>query len=133
VSNKSLSKLTRNELLDLLYEQEKRVEDLEKRNKQLEAQLEDRRIKISKVGSIADASLALTNVFAEAQKAVDLYLANVQGIVKEKKTSQYEFPNNEKNAYQPRRGVGSKKPEKTKEEIKAAYVSRHGRKGGAGK
>ena len=69
MSNKSLSKLTRNELLDLLYEQEKRVEDLEKRNKQLETQLEDRRIKISKVGSIADASLALTNVFAEAQKA----------------------------------------------------------------
>ncbi len=133
MSNKSLSKLTRNELLDLLYEQEKRVEDLEKRNKQLEAQLEDRRIKISKVGSIADASLALTNVFAEAQKAVDLYLANVQTIVKENKMNEHTFPDQEKNAYQPRRGAGSKKPEKTKEEIKAAYVSRHGRRGGAGK
>ncbi|MBR0420869.1 MAG: hypothetical protein IJI66_17030 [Erysipelotrichaceae bacterium] len=92
MSNKSLSKLSRSELLDLLYEQEKRLEDLENRNKQLEAELADRKIKISKVGSIAEASLALSNVFAEAQKAVDRYLENVQGIVREKQTDKYVFP-----------------------------------------
>lgn len=92
MSNKSLSKLTRSELLDLLYEQEKRVEELEKRNKQLQAEVEDRKIKLSKVGSIADASMALSNVFAEAQKAVDLYLENVQGIVREKKVNEHVFP-----------------------------------------
>ena len=92
MSNKSLSKLSRSELLDLLYEQEKRLENLENRNKQLEAELADRKIKISKVGSIAEASLALSNVFAEAQKAVDRYLENVQGIVREKKTDKYVFP-----------------------------------------
>ena len=130
MSNKSLSKLTRNELLDLLYEQEKRVEDLEKRNRQLEAQLENRRIKISKVGSIAEASLALTHIFDEAQKAVEIYIANVQGIVKENKMSQHEFPGDQKNAYQPRRGVGSNK---AKQSVKEAYVSRHGKKGGGNK
>ena len=92
MSNKTLSKLKRDELLNLLYEQEKRIEELESKNKQLQAQLDDRHIRISKVGSIADASLALTNIFKEAQKAADLYLANVQGIVREKQTAKYVFP-----------------------------------------
>lgn len=92
MSNKTLSKLKRDELLNLLYEQEKRIEELESKNKQLQAQLDDRHIRISKVGSIADASLALTNIFKETQKAADLYLANVQGIVREKQTDKYVFP-----------------------------------------
>ena len=66
-NKKTLSKLNRTELLDLLYEQEKRLEDLEKENKELKTQLENRKIAISKVGSIAEASLALTKVFDEAQ------------------------------------------------------------------
>ena len=91
-NKKTLSKLNRTELLDLLYEQEKRLEDLEKENKELKTQLENRKIAISKVGSIAEASLALTKVFDEAQKAVDRYLDNVQGIVREKQTAKYVFP-----------------------------------------
>ena len=64
----------------------------EKENKELKTQLENRKIAISKVGSIAEASLALTKVFDEAQKAVDRYLDNVQGIVREKQTAKYVFP-----------------------------------------
>ena len=92
MANKTLSKLKRDELLNLLYEQEKRIEELETKNKELQAQLDDRRIRISKVGSIADASLALTGIFKEAQKAAELYLQNVQGIVREKQTDKYVFP-----------------------------------------
>ena len=92
MANKTLSKLKRDELLNLLYEQEKRIEELETKNKELQAQLDDRQIRISKVGSIADASLALTGIFKEAQKAAELYLQNVQGIVREKQTDKYVFP-----------------------------------------
>ncbi len=92
MANKTLSKLKRDELLNLLYEQEKRIEELETKNKELQAQLDDRHIRISKVGSIADASLALTGIFKEAQKAAELYLQNVQGIVREKQTNKYVFP-----------------------------------------
>ena len=92
MSNKSLAKLKREELLDLLYEQEKRIEELETKNKQLEKQLNEKRMRIANVGSIAEASMALSNVFAEAQKACDIYLENVQGIVRDKQTSKYVFP-----------------------------------------
>ena len=40
--------------------------------------LESREINMLKSGSIAEASLALTKVFEEAQKAADIYLENVK-------------------------------------------------------
>ena len=125
MSNKSLSKLSRSELLDLLYEQEKRLEDLEKENGELKAELEDRRVKIAKVGSIAEASLALTGIFAEAQKAVDRYLDNIQGIVREKQTDKYVFPAKQAPVTQPveQKPVQQKPVQKVPE--KPAYVGRH--------
>ncbi len=149
VSNKSLSKLSRSELLDLLYEQEKRLEDLEKENKKLKAEIANRKIKISKVGSIAEASLALTKVFDEAQKAVDRYLDNVQGIVREKQTANYVFPAKQGQPIAVQQVVQQKAPEAKpnvqtpvqqpkpdttpvgkhaqKAREKTAYVGRHGK------
>ena len=153
MSNKTLAKLKREELLDLLYEQEKRIEELETKNKQLEEELKDRRVRIAKVGSIAEASLALSNVFAEAQKACDLYLENVQGIVREKQTDKYVFPavNTPKPQPQQAKPVQQAKPQpqakpaqtKTQQKSanqktadpqknpqqKPAYVGRHSRSG----
>ena len=43
-------------------------------------QLADRSIAISKAGSIAEASLRLSGVFQDAQRAADLYLANVRAM-----------------------------------------------------
>ena len=136
MSNKTLSKLKRDELLNLLYEQEKRIEELESKNKQLKAQLEDKRIRISKVGSIADASIALTNIFKEAQKAADLYLENVQGIVREKETAKYVFPAKKEAAkpaepkpvqQQPKPQSQAKPAAKPAAKVpeKPAYVGRH--------
>ena len=42
------------------------------------AELADKRINIEQSGSIAEASLKLTRIFEEAQKAADLYLENVK-------------------------------------------------------
>ena len=91
-NNKSLSKLTRAELLDLLYRQEKRIESLEEENETLKKQVADKKIRISKVGSIAEASLALSDIFSEAQKAADLYVKNVKHIVERDDPSRYTFP-----------------------------------------
>ena len=75
---KDLKKLRRAELLEIMLDQSYEIDQLRKRVKELEAQLEDRRIKIENAGSIAEASLQLTKVFEEAQKAADLYLENVR-------------------------------------------------------
>lgn len=44
----------------------------------LKKQLEDKRILLEKEGTLAEASLALTDIFEEAQKAADLYLYNIE-------------------------------------------------------
>ena len=75
---KDLKKLRRAELLEIMLDQSYEIDQLRKRVKELEAQLEDRRIKIENAGSIAEASLQLTKVFEEAQKAADLYVENMK-------------------------------------------------------
>lgn len=78
MTTKQLSKLQRSELLEILLDQRKKIDSLEEENAELRARLEDRQILLEKSGSIAEASLALTSIFAEAQKAADLYVMNVK-------------------------------------------------------
>lgn len=79
---KDLKKLRRAELLEIMLDQSYEIDQLRKRIKELEEQLEDRRIKIENAGSIAEASLQLTKVFEEAQRAADLYVENVRNLQK---------------------------------------------------
>lgn len=82
LENKNETKKPKNmnrlELLELLLEQQQYIKRLEAELKELKAELENRQILIENAGSIAEASLALTNIFEEAQKAADLYLANIR-------------------------------------------------------
>ena len=80
MEEKELRKLNRVQLLELMYEQQTRIEELEKENESLKAELDDRNIILGKVGSIAEASLALTKVFDEAQKSADIYLDSIRNI-----------------------------------------------------
>lgn len=75
---KNLSKLKRAELLEIILAQSEEIERLRAELAQKNAELESKRIAIAESGSIAEASLKLTRVFEEAQKAADLYVANVR-------------------------------------------------------
>ena len=75
---KNLSKLKRSELLEIILAQSEEIERLRAELAQKDAELESRRIAITESGSIAEASLKLTRIFEEAQKAADLSVANVQ-------------------------------------------------------
>ena len=65
MTDKDLRHLSRAELLDILYEQQKRYEDSLAENQALRQQLEDRTLRIASAGSIAEA-------------AADQYLASVK-------------------------------------------------------
>ena len=75
---RSLKKLKRSELLEIVLAQSEEIERLRAELAEKEAQLQDRCIAIEQSGSLAEASLKLTRVFEEAQKAADLYMANVK-------------------------------------------------------
>lgn len=78
MEQRDLSKLKRSELLEIMLAQSEEIDHLRAELEQKNKQLEDRRIALSNAGSIAEASLRLTRVFEEAQKAADLYLDNVK-------------------------------------------------------
>ncbi|CYW45287.1 DNA repair protein [Streptococcus suis] len=75
---KNLRKLKRIELYEIMLAQSEDIDCLRNQLEKIKTELADRRIMISQSGSIAEASMKLTNIFEEAQKAADLYLYNVK-------------------------------------------------------
>lgn len=78
MTEKELLKLRRSELLEIMLAQSQEIDNLRQQLDEANAKLADREIRLSESGSIAEASLRLTNIFEEAQKAVDLYVDNMK-------------------------------------------------------
>jgi cell division septum initiation protein DivIVA len=78
MTEKELRKLNRYQLLELLVMQTERVEKLQKQLAQAEAQFNAQDIRLTALGSIAEASLQLNGVFEAAQAAADSYLASAR-------------------------------------------------------
>ena len=78
MTEKDMKKLSRVELLELLINQSKELQNVQARLEKAEKELEDRRIAIDNIGSIAEASLQLNGIFQAAQNSCDQYLENVR-------------------------------------------------------
>ena len=78
VGERQLSKLRRQELLQILVSQSREIDRLKNEIVKLQEQLNERKLKISSCGTMAEASLAVFDVLESAQKAADLYLENVR-------------------------------------------------------
>ena len=75
--DKELKKLSRRELVDIIYQMKKNEEQLLEQIAVLEENLHDKRIRIEEAGSIAEAAAEITNVFSVAQTTADLYLQEI--------------------------------------------------------
>ncbi len=78
MTDKEFRKLSRAELIDIIYELQKQNESSQSEISSLRAQLEERNIAMSSAGSIAEAALKLNGVFEAAQNAADQYLESVK-------------------------------------------------------
>lgn len=78
MTDKELRKLSRRELVDILCELQRRNDTLSEQNTQLRQELEDKALRLSTAGSIAEAALRVNGVFEAAQAAAEQYLASVQ-------------------------------------------------------
>ena len=74
--------LGKTDMLTLLYEQEKQIQELKEEVENLKNQLEDRTIKMKEAGSIAEASLKINKIFEVAQQAADEYLKSIKKVNK---------------------------------------------------
>ena len=76
ISN-DLKKLNRRELVDIIYQMKKNEQLMQDEITSLQRELQEKRIRLADVGSIADAAVSITDVFAAAQNAADLYLHEI--------------------------------------------------------
>ena len=74
---KELKKLSRRELVDVIYQLKKNEQQLQEKIAVLEETVQEKRIRISVAGSIAESAMDITNVFSTAQTAADLYLQEI--------------------------------------------------------
>ena len=74
---KELKRLSRRELVDIIYQLKKNEQKKQEEIAALEEALQDKRIRISVAGSIAEAATDITQVFSSAQRAADLYLHEI--------------------------------------------------------
>ncbi len=78
MTDKEFRKLKRSDLIAIIYEYQKKQEELVKEIGELRAQLESKNLKISKAGSIAEAVVGLDLLFETAQKTADDYIEQVR-------------------------------------------------------
>lgn len=83
MTEKEFRKLSRAQYLEMMVEQGREIKRLKEELELARKEIEEKEIKIQEAGSIADAALALNDVFGSAQKAADQYIESIR-IQKEK-------------------------------------------------
>ena len=76
ISN-DLKKMNRRELVDIIYQMKKNEQLMQDEITSLQRELQEKRLRLEDVGSIADAAVSITDVFTAAQSAADLYLHEI--------------------------------------------------------
>lgn len=80
--NKEIRKLSRKDLLEIVLEQTKRIEELESKLDILEKELSLKKINIMNSGSIAEASLKISEIFKSVDEAAEIYTKNVKNLAR---------------------------------------------------
>ena len=75
--SKELKKLSRRELVDIIYQMKKNEQQLQEEVSSLKTALQDKRIRMEEAGSVAAAALSITDVLGAAQRTADLYLHEI--------------------------------------------------------
>ena len=78
MAERELRRMNRTELIEIIYALKKHEEELEQQNAELKQKLADRTLRLEQAGSIAEAALALNQVFEAAQAAADDYLNSIK-------------------------------------------------------
>lgn len=81
MTDKEFKRLSRSQLIDVIYQLQLKQEELVAENERLLKELEDKRIKIGKAGSVAEAVLEIHNVMQAAQDAAEHYREEMQARV----------------------------------------------------
>lgn len=78
MTDKEFRRLSRSELIDIIYQFQLKQNELTAENERLTKELADKRLRVSEAGNIAEAALEIHNVMQAAQDAAALYLEEIR-------------------------------------------------------
>ena len=78
MTDKEFKRLSRSQLIDIIYQLQIKQKELEDENLKLKEELAEKRIRMRQAGNIAEASLAIHNVMQAAQDAASQYLEEIR-------------------------------------------------------
>lgn len=78
MTDKEFKRLTRAQLIEIIYKLQIQADELNERNKELENALADKRLRMDKVGDLAEAALEINDCFRNAQNAAEQYLKEIK-------------------------------------------------------
>ena len=83
MTDKEFKRLSRSQLIDIIYQFQLQVDKLTEQNQELKRKLADKRLRLRNAGNIADAALEINDCFRSAQNAAEQYLNEIKAIRKE--------------------------------------------------
>ena len=78
MTDKEFKRLSRSQLIDIIYQLQLKQEELTADNERLTKALDDKRLRVNQVGNIAEAALEIHNVMQAAQDAATHYMEEIQ-------------------------------------------------------
>lgn len=78
MTDKEFKRLSRAQLIDIIYQLQLQIDKLSEQKQALEIELADKRLRLSNAGNIADAALEINNCFRSAQNAAEQYLNEIK-------------------------------------------------------
>ena len=78
MTDKEFKRLSRAQLIEIIYQLQLREEELEAENQQLKEELADRRLRLQEAGNLAEAALEINDVMRAVQSAADQYLEEIR-------------------------------------------------------
>ena len=86
MTDKEFKRLSRAQLIDIIYQFQLQIDTLTERNQILEQELADKRLRLRDAGNIAEAALEINDCFRSAQNAAEQYLQEIKAIREETET-----------------------------------------------
>ena len=83
MTDKEFKRLSRAQLIDIIYQLQLINDKLNEEKQELERELADKRLRLDKAGNIAEAALEINNCFSSAQNAAEQYLNEIKTIREE--------------------------------------------------
>ena len=83
MTDKEFKRLSRAQLIDIIYKLQLELDKVNEEKQELESKLADKRLRLQSAGNIAEAALEINDCFRSAQNAAEQYVNEIKAIREE--------------------------------------------------